>query len=64
MSTFQKIRSILEAFYSDENGAVFTEYALVTVFIGLSAIVIFKLFPPAIRAYLARFYSVVSLPIP
>lgn len=49
---------------SEETGATLTEYALATAFIGFAALVILKLFPAAIRAYVATIYYVVSSPFP
>ena len=54
----------LKSFVSNESGATLTEYALVTVFIGFAGLVIFKLFPAAIRSYVGVIYFAVSLPLP
>lgn len=54
----------IAAILKNENGATITEYVLVTAFVGLAALVIFKLLPLAIRAYVGRIYFVVSLPLP
>lgn len=52
------------ALTNNEAGATLAEYALVTVFIGFAALVIFNLFPAAIRAYVNSIYFVVSQPLP
>ena len=58
------IRSILKTFLHDEKGQTFGEYILAVVFIGLGGIVLLQLFPDAIRAYVKRIYTIVSLPFP
>ncbi len=55
---------LLSRLLHDEDGATTAEYALTAVFIGMAALVIFVLFPDAIRAYLDRIYFVVTLPVP
>jgi Flp pilus assembly pilin Flp len=52
------------ALAQNEQGTAITEYALVTVFIGFAGLVLFKLLPAAIRAYVEVIYFVASLPVP
>lgn len=54
----------LMAVVRNEIGATLAEYAMATAFIGFAALVILKLFPAAIRAYVATIYYVVSSPFP
>jgi hypothetical protein len=58
------LSAICRFFFSREEGQSMSEYAIAVLFIGLAGLVIFKLFPNAIRGYLNRFYMVVSSPIP
>jgi hypothetical protein len=58
--TQSRIRSLC----LDENGQALSEYALMVVFIGFTAMVLAKLLPGAIRGYLRRIYMVVSSPFP
>lgn len=64
MKIKQQIRDAIRNLAGDEAGTAVTEYAMLTVFIGLSALIIYYLFPPAIVAYLERIYYVVALPFP
>jgi len=57
------IKFILK-FLKDEKGQTMAEYVLLVAFIGLSALVITRLFPAAIEAYLGRIFFLLSLPIP
>ena len=54
----------LKSLRANESGATLAEYALVTVFIGFAGLVIFNLFPAAIRSYVEVIYFAVSLPLP
>jgi len=51
-------------FLKDEKGQTLAEYALLVVFIGLSALIIYRLYPAAIEAYVGRIFFLLSLPIP
>lgn len=60
MNILKKCKEIIK----DEKALSYTEYLILTIFVGLSLVGTSALFIRALREYLKRIFFIVSLPIP